>query len=501
MRRLLITVGALLMVMFVFITSCTHKPQISTTVVTPDSGFPDAVGKIFTQQCATAGCHDAASYQNAAGLLLDSWTHLMQGSNFGAEVVAYSPNPAWSDLLGYCDTVITSTSHQPTPLTSAQYHTLVNWIASGAPDKNGNIPFASNPDTRQKIYLAISSDSNKIAVIDGASRLIMRYISVGDATNVAPHDVRVDNAGLYAYVSIYSGSYVQKIDTRTDSVIATANLRSDVSSIVGDWSILNMSPQDTEVMVTGWANPGYVVSIRTSDMTVNQRKSVDVISGGTSQFADPHGLCSNATYDTFFAALQFGNTINKFSFQPTSLYLKQIPIKGTTPTIADIAGAPSPHSLLMAPDFSKYFVTCSTSNEVRVIDAHTDVVLDSISVGTGPQEMAISVPRNLLFVTCWQDATNTYPGAVGSVYVIDITNMTVKTILYGYLKVPHGITVDEQDTALYVCNTNQGGTAHHSTGGGAPGWYTVYNLNTLQLADNKIYYTGNFAYTLSTRFK
>ena len=157
----------------------------------------------------------------------------------------------------------------------------------------------------------------------------------------------------------------------------------------------------------------------------------------------------------------------------------------------------------MAPDYSKYFVTCQNSNEVRVMDAHTDSVLAVIPVGAFPQEMALSISKHYLFVVCMEDAANSRTGALGSVYVIDYTTLQVVTVLYGDFYQPHDIAVDEMDALVYICSTNanpSGPAPHHvPVCNGRAGWYTVYDLNTFQM-DNIRYQVDVFPYAIANRF-
>jgi hypothetical protein len=249
MRKILLANFFLAIFLILVVVSCKHPVQ---QITNPEfGGFPDAVGKIMINKCATAGCHNAASYQNSAGLLLDTWAHLLQGGNSGASVIAYSPD--FSPLLYFVNTNpdrgITATPTMPydasganaNTLSDEEYNTLKKWIADGAPDKDGNIPFASNADTRQKIYLT-QQGCDQVAVIDAASNLVMRYISVGfDAANTeSPHCLRTDAAGKYAYVSFLNGTGIQKIDLRTDQVTGNVTLGN------GSWNILYVAPGDTE---------------------------------------------------------------------------------------------------------------------------------------------------------------------------------------------------------------------------------------------------------------
>ena len=517
MKRFFITGLAVVSMVAVTIISCVHKSYVPPA----DGNFPPAVGAIFISKCAISGCHNAASYQNANNLLLDSWEHLFNGGNSGAEVVPYSP--AYSPLLYFTNTdstlgpvatpsmPLSTSSKASVPLTKAEYETLSSWIANGAPDKNGNVAFATDAATRQKIYIT-QQGCDLLAVIDAKSRLIMRYIPIGliNGQTESPHDVEISSDGMYAYVPLYNGNYVQKIDTKTDQVAANANLTSATTfGTTGGWSIVILSPRDTSLMVTGYVTPGYIVNINTASMTMNQSLSIDQGTGfPAAPFAYPHGIESNPTFDTFFVALQYGNSILKYSRKnASSPYFKYISVNGLTATTTAPTDSfsPNPHQVQMTPDNSKYFVTCQGTGQVVVVDAHADTIITKIQVGAFPQEMDIYPAKNYLFVACMEDAQTTHEGSLGSVYVIDYTHMKVVDKIYGDFYQPHDVSVDAQDGLLYITSTNyspSGPPPHHVTScGSRAGWYTVYDLNTLKPADNKRYELTYFPYASSARFK
>lgn len=495
MRRIIVFIVLSLFTGLICITSCVHKPQL----LPPNGNFPDSVANIFLTKCTNSGCHNQASYQNAAGLLLDTWEHLFQGGVSGAEVVAYST--AYSPLLYYCnaydtsDYAATDIGHLTTPISLTEYKTLKNWIKAGAPDRYGNIPFAANPTTRQKIYLTIQA-CDLLAVIDAQSRVVMRYIPIGDANNKSPHDIEISADGKYGYIPFYNGNYVQKIDLVADTVMGVVDLSHAATPGTQGWSILILSPMDTAIMVSAWSAYGSVVAVNTAAMQIIQNLSLDAQTGGTSLLPYPHGLAANNTFDTFYTTL--ATSVFKYSFGTTGLYQKTIPASG------------QPHQIEMAPDGSKYFVTCpdpiaATNNFVRVYDTQTDTLIKAIPVGAIPQEMDISASKGYLFVSCMEDATNPLPGAHGSVYVIDYNTLDTIKVIYGDFYQPHDITVDEKDGLIFIPsrNANPNGSApHHGTPcGGRPGWYTIYNLNTLTPADGKRYDVPTDAYAISTRFK
>ena len=492
-------------------TSCVHKPQVP--LVPPDGNYPPEVANIIMNKCAISGCHNQASYQNANGLLLDTWDHLLDGGVNGAEIIAYSPQ--YSPLVYTINTDTTGgkIAVKPSmplstpgrtfaPLTTAEYNIIYNWIAAGAPDKNGNIPFASDADTRQKIYLTLSGN-DIMAVIDGQRKVVMRYIPMGADSSFIEyaHEVEFSEDGKYAYVVFYSGNYIQKIDVTIDKVIGQVDMSKIIPPGGSGWSVICMSPTDTQLAATNYSNNGGFGIVNTNTM---QTKTSNYY-GGSFTFVYPHGIACTPSFDTFFVTAEYGNTIYKYSMRPTTYY-GTIPIKGTSAYTSNTldSSSPNPHQIEMAPDNSKYFVTCQGTNEVRVMDAHSNHLLAVIPVGVLPQEMTLSASKNYLLVTCQEDNANPLPGRKGSVYVIDYNTYAVVKILYGDFYQPHDLCVDEKDGYIFIASTNlnpNGPAPHHPIqGGGRAGWYTVYSLSTLEPVDNKRYEVLIDPYAMNARF-
>ncbi len=486
--------------------SCVHKANRPDPVA--NGNYPQEVANILVAKCAVSGCHNAASYANANNVLLDSWEHLFQGSNSGAIVVPYSPEN--SSLLFFVNTdsaqgvVATPTmpektsSSPATPLTKAEYQVLKNWIASGAPDKNGNIPFAANADSRQKIYITQQA-CDLMAVIDGQSHLVMRYLTLGTKPNQieTPHCTRMSNDGKYAYVSFLNGDYLQKIDTRTDQIASAANVGS--LRFNGSWNILYVAPADTSVVTSSFTADGIIAHIGTAGMNII--KSL----GGGSSLVYPHGITSNKAFDTLFVTAQYGNVVYKIILNTTPIKIKSLSLD-SNPAVASTSTTTvsrNPHEILMAPDFSRYFVTCQGSAEVRVMDAHTDTLIAAIPVGLSPVEMAMSSTQPYIFVTCQEDVS-TNAGMKGSVYAINYNTLQAQRIDGDFYQ-PHGITVDDRNGIIYVVSTNanpDGPAPHHPTGfSGRAGWYSLLDLHTFKAYDNKRYQVLVSPYSAATRFK
>lgn len=471
-------------------------------------GFPDAVGKILVGKCATAGCHNEASYVNSANLRLDKWQYLFDGGSNGAEVVPYSPD--FSPLLYFVNTdpargtVATPTMpYDPTgknanKLSEAEYNTLKEWIANGAPDKDGNIAFASDADTRQKIYLTQQS-CDLAAVIDAKTNLVMRYIKIGanPGSIESPHCLRTSGDGQYAYVSFLGGTVIQKIDTKTDKIVGEIPLGA------GSWNILYVAPDNNMVVTTDWTTDGRLLYARTNTLATVPEYTLS----GANLLVFPHGITSDANLDTCYVTAQYGNVVYKWAPKGDMPYYKKISINSNPPVETNNSdkSSPNPHEIMMAPGYDKYFLSCEGTNEVRVMNAHTDAVMAAIPVGKFPQELAISRTKPYLFVTCMEDEVGVPAGRKGSVYVIDYNTHEIVKVIKGDFYQPHGITVDDKNNRIYIASTNSnpnGPAPHHATAcGGRAGWYSVYNLNTLEPFNNRRYQVAVMPYSADVRFK
>jgi len=494
LRTLLASLSMLLLV--AVISACKH--DIPEKAVVPEvlDNYPPQIAAIIRSNCAVAGCHNAASYQvSGGGLLMDTWEHLFDGGSHGATVVPYSPEN--SSLLYFTNSFpefgpIPEDQSMRMPLNAPalskdDYITLRNWITNGAPDKFGNVPFASNAATRQKIY-AVHQGCDYVTVIDAEKHVVMRMIPIGKlATIETAHSIKVSSDG-YAYISLWASQHVIKIDTRTDSVVDDINIGSPNSNM------LQLTPNGNELLITNWFSNALL------RLDVSSKQILGTY--GLGAFLAPHGIATNKSADTFFVTEMRGNIVHRI---PLSGGHRSISIDGTPPSTG--AGKPDPHNIQMAPDYSKYFLSCEGSNEIRVMDAHSDTLIAKIDVGGTPQEMAISrAPLTpYLFVTCLDDP-NTKSIHKGSVYIINYkTHEFVRRIADRYY-MPHAITLDDQRGILYVFSRNidtSGPQPHHNSSvcEGRSGFYSIYNFKTLQPVNEKRYEVTVDPYSAATRFE
>ncbi len=481
--------------------SCKHP--VSQLAAVDDGGYPDAVNRILMLHCSSGptggGCHNASGADYANGLRTDSWDRLFDGGNHGAAVIPF--DTVNSPLLHYINTdstrgVIalpqmpyTGTSYTTTPLSQAEYNTIRDWIAAGAPDRNGTIPFSDNPDTRQKLYLT-EQGSDVLSVVDAARHVIMRNIPIGMVAQIeAPHCVRVSKDGRFAYVAFQHGDWVQKIDTKTDKVVGSVK----ISDGDANWNILHVSDDGSKFIIGNFVSAhGQLDIINTATMEVETVVMSDI--------AYPHGMASTPGFDTIYVVPQNGNSVYKMYNWSTTPRYKVVSIDGRPANVS--AGQRDPHEILFSPDCSRYFLTCQTSNELRVMNAAADTVMAAIPVPAFPQEMAVSRTKPYLFVSC-MEGTSPTPGTTGAIVVINYETLQVVKTIWGPFWQPHAVSVDDAAGTFYVASTNQTGPAagHNHDAGGRHGWMNVYDLTTLELRSAKNYETLVLPYSSDMRVK
>lgn len=465
------------------VTSCQQTP-------TNYAGeYPDDVRKILEKKCATSGCHNEQSSVNAANLQLDRWEHLLKGSGTGSVIIPY--NAANSSLLYFINTdsaqgpvLLPQMPINAPSLSAAEYATIKSWILAGAPDKVGNIPFAANAVNRQKVYLT-QQGCDLIAVIDEQTNLIMRYIDIGMEPGIEiPHCVRFSPDGQFAYVSFTKGQYIQKIDATTDKVVGSIFLGE------GAWNLFQISADGKHMMVSDFSEVGKMKYVSLEEMKVVETY-YDLFS--------PHGIASTRNFDTFFITSQTGNTVYRLTLKGA---VKKISIDENEPNNLN---SYNPHEILMSPDGTKYFLTCQQSNEIRVMDAHTDKLIKVIPVGTFPQEMAISSAQPYVYVSCEEDVTPAFSGFKGSVYVIDYNTLEIVKIIGGPFYQIHGITIDAKSNKIFIASRNYSSTGpaphHTSQCAGRNGFYNVYDIKTFAPSVNKRFETTVDPYSADVRFK
>ena len=455
--------------LIIILVSCKKDPSLPTA-----NNYPDEIGKIISNKCATSGCHNEASYKAAGNLNLTDFNTLFQGSSTGSPVI-----PFRSDFSTLCYFVNTYTEYGPinyptmplnrSALSKVEVKTIKDWIDNGAPDKNGYVMWSDNPN--RKKYYVLNQGCDVVTVFDANTKLPIRYITVGNKPNIpeSPHMIRISPDGQYWYVVFVANNILQKYRTTDDSFVGEVILGTDL-----DWNTITISDDSKKAYCVSWQPNSRLAIVDIENMVLLHN-----VGGGN--FTDAHGVALNKTNDTIYITRQTGNYIYKIDTNLNNGF-QEISIDGNIP---NQTSSLDPHEIVFSQDGLRYFVSCQTSNQVRVMNTAGDYLIQTIATGQRPLEFAISNARNKLFVSC-QDEPGTTSTSKGSVTVIDMINLQPINYAVGFQ--PHGLAIDETNGYLIVASRNilnNGPTPHHTGVCGRNGFVSYFNINTMQLLSKK----------------
>ncbi|MFT6844057.1 MAG: DNA-binding beta-propeller fold protein YncE [Flavobacteriales bacterium] len=461
----------------IFFVTCS-KEKISPEKEVDYKKYPTHIGDILLTKCAVSGCHNDASKEAAAGLSLSSWDKLFEGSRNGnATIIPFRADQSFlmfsiNTFSELGPSLIPTMPYNAAPLSKQEVKTIRDWIEEGAPNVDGFVKF-SDPTNRKKIYVT-NQGCDLVGIIDAETKLLMRYVDVGVSEGIeSPHMVKVSPSGDNWYVCFYSGNVFQKFNSTNDKLVGTVDLGQ------GSWNTFAISSDNKTAFVVDWNSNGSIAVVDLENMSLITRYQ----GGGLLQW--PHGITINSSNTALYVTSQLGNFIYKIDI--TNIMNPEIEeVSLETGKSPNAVSSLDPHEIYVSPNKTHYFVTCQKSNEVRVLQVSNDSLVAIIPTGIYPQEISFSSTTPYAFVSCTEDS-ETFPGKIGSVSVIDFQNFThVKSIFTGYQ--PHGIAVDDEKKLVYVANRNanpDGPSPHHSSDcGGRNGNVTMIDMHTLELIPN-----------------
>jgi len=197
---------------------------------------------------------------------------------------------------------------------------------------------------------------------------------------------------------------------------------------------------------------------------------------------NPHGVALNAANDKIYVTAQTGNYI--MEIDTALLSRNNISLENNLPP--DQNSKLDAHDILLSPNNHDLWITCQTSNEIRVYDLNAAKVSSIIPSGTYPQEIVYSPRMDEYYIACMNDTS--VRGSWGCVTRVSAKNKDIHSNLAcGYQ--PHGICVEENKGLIYLLSRNQssnGPPPHHSSQcTGKNGFMNFIDLNTFTILNKK----------------
>lgn len=435
--------------------------------------YKQNVQSIFDRSCNMPACHGSSA--DSTGLLvLTSYGSVVAGGKYGHIIVPF--HPEHSDLFAHCniDTTIGEVAEPPMPPTSdSLYHftqanrdTLHNWILRGCPADDGSIPYSTYPSG---VVYVTNQAEDVVAVIDVSSNQVVRYVKSGVDVRLGPplvpHNITVDSQGSSFYTTLVAGGTLLKFDCASLLKIGEVNVGTSPAHVV-------LNAKGDTAYVTNW------------DVTAKTERSVRVVNTTTMTVTDtiadqrmiaPHGERMSHDRHYLFTANQYSDNVTRIN-----LFTKKveavIALAPDVPAFPPDGYAPKyqPFQVAMSLNDREVYVTCSATDEVRVIEVAADSMIKVIPVGKHPIQVRTSPNGMYVLVANRNDS---------SVSVINTTSNTVTKTILNVGAQPHGIEITADGRYAYVsCESQSGVATHHPLiGSFKPGTTAVIDMRTLEL--------------------
>ena len=464
--------------------SCKHDP-----FTTKGSDYPAQVAQIVESSCALSGCHVG---ENAPeDLDLSSWSKAFEGSDFGAVIIPQAPN--WSHLFQHLNTYeeLGAMAEPRMPpngdfLSQEEVVTIREWISEGAKSAEGRGRWDLQATRSTGKLFNLCAGSDLIAVSDLESNLLMRFIEVGEIPDLeeSPHYIALSPQKDFLYITLLQGNRVEKFRTDTYEKVGSVEVGESPA-------LIEVDPSGRYIIISHWNATSN--SPKLSLLDAQSLQVVDQLIGSRELLSFGHGMAASSDFSLLYIVANEGNYYAKYEISDQGFReIDKFLIDPENSPFAQATTAYRPYHCLLSPDESKFYVSCSETNEIRVFDTSTDTLLAQIPTGDFPRLMTFDEVDQRIFVACAKEENPAEQGSMrGCVSVIDANSQTFLQNIYRLGHRPHGIGVSQDRRLLFVSSENNGRGSedppHHFVEGigGTPGKYNVVDLNTLQLLPDK----------------
>lgn len=330
----------------------------------------------------------------------------------------------------------------------------------------------SQPQTSpEALYVCNQSDAT-VTLIDTRTNAIIRTVDLkqlGFTANAKPHHIQVEPDGSFWYVSLIGENKIVKLD-RNDRVVGTATFETP--------GMMSLDPAGDVLFVgrsmTAVNPPKRIGVIKRSDMSIDE---IDVL------FARPHAMALDSRDHTVYTGSLVVNQMAAIDHVTEKV------------EITNVDGAP--HSLMqyaLSPDGKTLAASGELSGQLLLFDV-TDRMkprfLRSWKVESQPFDPVFT--RDGRYVVVPNKASN-------SIAIIDIQTNDVKTLRGPGIVQPHGTAASADGRWVYVSNNNlnQPAGAHdmhagHTAPTAPAGPGTIVVIDTRSMTVAKVIEVGHNA--------
>jgi YVTN family beta-propeller protein len=462
--------------LLILLASCAEKNEVVQPPHTTAGKYSTEIQPIFDRSCGSADCHGGGPRGFAGGMDLSSYAGLFRGSRYGTVV---TPGSAFMSplmhVINWGDTTLSPVADARMPvgrneLSRGDQLTIARWIDAGAPDDNGQSPFAV-PGPGGRLYFT-SQFVDMVGVIDLSTGLIARYVSAGNPlpitqATLSPHLVQIDDQGKYYYVTLINDTRLRKYDAATHRLLGEAVVGTSPAHVV-------VTPDGQDAYVTNFnSTVGRVYHVKTATMTV-----ANVISVPGVFMLGTHGARISQDGRYLYVTATASDNVTVIQTSNDSL-ITQIRVVNDGQIVS---GMYVPYQVAVRNDDSLLFVTLSCPTlgipgAVSIIRRSGDqfTLEDTVRVGRRPLQCEVTPDGRYLYVA---------NQVSGSVSVLDAHTGAVVTTIANVGTQPHGVDISQDSRTVFVTLENQGGVdpPHHPTvGGKSPGFIAFIDVATQQV--------------------
>lgn len=384
--------------------------------------------------------------ERETGLVLDSWTTLIAGSEHGEVLI---PFDAEGSLLIRLATQLSADDplRAVADVISDEEIDLVRrWIDNGARNDDGVAPYASATN----LLYACNQGAASISVIDMDAQVVIRTVKLrelGFTADARPHHVVAEPDGSFWYVSLIGDDEVLKFNRGNELVGRIAFERPGMLALHTGADMLYVGRSMKAV------NPPQRIGL--IERATMEIEELDVF------FARPHALAIHPAGDKVYVASLAENRMATVDHNDAGVELQAI--DGPIHTFVQFAVAPDGQTMVVGGQLTGTLFFFDTT------DPAAPVVVDSLKVGAAPWHPVFT-----------PDGSQFWLGnkMAGTATVVDMATRSVAGVVEG-LAQPHGAAVSPDGRHVFISNNNLNEAYQPRYDfGGTPGVIAVINTES-----------------------